>query len=294
MIFQATKYYQISILVTFLFILVVPLLSDVFTDFLWGFAVLTLGILHGANDLEIISKSFKGKLNHLYFKSILVYILVVLLGAVFFFTLPGLALIIFVMFSSYHFGEEHWEDRLPISVANFVFYILYGAFLLFLMFSLQYEPVVEVIQKISGRLLPFEFFLYTAIGLGITLLTTMLFHSSLRPHLIKECLILVLLSGIFYVGSLLFAFAFYFVVWHSFPSLLNQLKFLYGDMNFKSFLRYFKHSIIYWLASLISLYLVYRYMDFEADYFMPLFFSFLAAITFPHTIVMGMMKHKNG
>jgi hypothetical protein len=27
---------------------------------------------------------------------------------------------------------------------------------------------------------------------------------------------------------------------------------------------------------------------------MPLFFSFLAAITFPHTIVMGMMKHKNG
>ncbi len=294
MIFQATKYYQISILVTFLFILVVPLLSDVFTDFLWGFAVLTLGILHGANDLEIISKSFKGKLNHLYFKSILVYILVVLLGAVFFFTLPGLALIIFVMFSSYHFGEEHWEDRLPISVANFVFYILYGAFLFFLMFSLQYEPVVEVIQKISGRLLPFEFFLYTAIGLGITLLTTMLFHSSLRPHLIKECLILVLLSGIFYVGSLLFAFAFYFVVWHSFPSLLNQLKFLYGDMNFKSFLRYFKHSIIYWLASLISLYLVYRYMDFEADYFMPLFFSFLAAITFPHTIVMGMMKHKNG
>ena len=294
MIFQATKYYQISILVTFLFILVVPLLSDVFTDFLWGFAVLTLGILHGANDLEIISKSFKGKLNHLYFKSILVYILVVLLGAVFFFTLPGLALIIFVMFSSYHFGEEHWEDRLPISVANFVFYILYGAFLFFLMFSLQYEPVVEVIQKISGRLLPFEFFLYTAIGLGITLLTTMLFHSSLRPHLIKECLILVLLSGIFFVGSLLFAFAFYFVVWHSFPSLLNQLKFLYGDMNFKSFLRYFKHSIIYWLASLISLYLVYRYMDFEADYFMPLFFSFLAAITFPHTIVMGMMKHKNG
>ena len=294
MIFQATKYYQISILVTFLFILVVPLLSDVFTDFLWGFAVLTLGILHGANDLEIISKSFKGKLNHLYFKSIVVYILVVLLGIVFFFTLPGLALIIFVMFSSYHFGEEHWEDRLPISVANFVFYILYGAFLFFLMFSLQYEPVVEVIQKISGRLLPFEFFLYTAIGLGITLLTTMLFHSSLRPHLIKECLILVLLSGIFYVGSLLFAFAFYFVVWHSFPSLLNQLKFLYGDMNFKSFLRYFKHSIIYWLASLISLYLVYRYMDFEADYFMPLFFSFLAAITFPHTIVMGMMKHKNG
>lgn len=269
-------------------------MSDVFIDFLWGFAVLTLGILHGANDLEIISKSFEGKLNYLYFKSILVYILVVLLGAVFFFTLPGLALIIFVIFSSYHFGEEHWEDRLPFSVANFLFYILYGAFLFFLMFSLQYESVEDVIQKISGRSLPFEFFLYSTIGLGIALLTSMLFNSSSRPHLIKECMTLLLLSGIFYVGSLLFAFAFYFVVWHSLPSLLNQLKFLYGEMNFKSFQRYFKHSMLYWLASLISLYLVYRFMDFEADYFIPLFFSFLAAITFPHTVVMGMMKHKNG
>ena len=294
MIFQANKYYQISILVTFLFIFLVPLVSDVFIDFLWGFAVLTLGILHGANDLEIISKSFEGKLNYLYFKSILVYILVVLLGAVFFFTLPGLALIIFVIFSSYHFGEEHWEDRLPFSVANFLFYILYGAFLFFLMFSLQYESVEDVIQKISGRSLPFEFFLYSTIGLGIALLTSMLFNSSSRPHLIKECMTLLLLSGIFYVGSLLFAFAFYFVVWHSLPSLLNQLKFLYGEMNFKSFQRYFKHSMLYWLASLISLYLVYRFMDFEADYFIPLFFSFLAAITFPHTVVMGMMKHKNG
>jgi len=294
LIFQANKYYKISILVTFLFIFLVPLVSDVFIDFLWGFAVLTLGILHGANDLEIISKSFEGKLNYLYFKSILVYILVVLLGAVFFFTLPGLALIIFVIFSSYHFGEEHWEDRLPFSVANFLFYILYGAFLFFLMFSLQYESVEDVIQKISGRSLPFEFFLYSTIGLGIALLTSMLFNSSSRPHLIKECMTLLLLSGIFYVGSLLFAFAFYFVVWHSLPSLLNQLKFLYGEMNFKSFQRYLKHSMLYWLASLISLYLVYRFMDFEADYFIPLFFSFLAAITFPHTVVIGMMKHKNG
>ena len=47
-------------------------------------------------------------------------------------------------------------------------------------------------------------------------------------------------------------------------------------------------------ASLVSLFMVYQYVDFEADYFMPLFFSFLAAITFPHTVVIGLMKHKNG
>ena len=81
----------------------VPLLSVSFVDIFWGFGVLTVGILHGANDLEIISKNYKGKYNRLYFKSILLYLAVVLLGAAFFFTLPGLALIIFVLFSSYHF-----------------------------------------------------------------------------------------------------------------------------------------------------------------------------------------------
>ena len=293
MIFQANKNYQIGILITILFIILVPLISGSFVDFFSGFWVLTLGILHGANDLEIISKSFKGKLNNLYFKSILIYISVVLLGAVLFFTLPALSLIFFVLFSSYHFGEQHWEDRLSFSIFHFAFYTLYGAFIFFLMFTLQYDSVVAVIEKISGYRLGFEFFQFTALLLGIILLITMLFEGSIRFHLIKEGLLLLLLSGIFYVGSLWFAFAFYFVVWHSFPSLSDQLKFLYGVMNFESFLKYFKHSMIYWLASLISLYLVYSYVDFEADYFMPMFFSFLAAITFPHTIVMGLMKHKN-
>jgi len=294
LIFQATKNYHIGILITIVFIVLAPLISGSFVDFISGFGVLTLGILHGANDLEIISKSFQGKLNNLYFKSILLYILVVLAGAVFFFTLPALSLIVFVLFSSYHFGEQHWEDRLSMSLPHFAFYTLYGAFIFFLMFTFQYESVVEVIEKISGYQLSFKFFLFIALLLGITLLTTMLFNPSIRSHFIKESLLLILLMCIFYVGSLWFAFAFYFVVWHSFPSLSDQLKFLYGAMNFKSFLKYFKHSMIYWLASLITLYLVYSYVDFEADYFMPLFFSFLAAITFPHTIVMGMMKHKNG
>ena len=293
MIFQATKNYQIAISITFVFIILIPLLSSSFVDFISGFGVLTLGILHGANDIKIITKSYKGKLNYLYYKSIMIYVLVVLLSAVFFFTLPGLALVIFVLFSSYHFGEEHWEDSLSISAANVIFYTLYGAFIFFLMFTLQYESVVEVIQMISGQSLPFYFFLYTSIILGIVLFTLMSLKLSTRSHLFRECLLLLLLAGIFYVGSLWFAFAFYFVVWHSFPSLLNQLKFLYGKMNFKSFLIYFRHSVIYWFASLISLYLVYHYVDFEANYFMPLFFSFLAAITFPHTIVMFIMKNKN-
>ena len=166
-------------------------------------------------------------------------------------------MIVFVLFSSYHFGEQHWEDRLSFSLFHLAFFTLYGAFIFFLMFTFQYDSVVEVIEKISGYRLGFEFFQFTAVLLGIILLINILLKGSIRSHIIKEALLLLLLACIFYIGSLWFAFAFYFVVWHSLPSLSDQLKFLYGEMNLESFLKYFKHSLIYWLASLISLYLVY-------------------------------------
>lgn len=278
---------------TLTFILLSYLLSSSFIDFIAVFAVLTVGILHGANDLEILSKRFKGKSNHLYFKFLTLYLLIVLIGMALFFVTPAFALLFFVIFSSYHFGEQHWGEKLTINPTNFIFYTLYGALIFFILFSFQYEEVTYVINKISGYTFGFDFFLNISIILGITVFIWMLFNYSLRIHIVKECILFILLSAIFYIDSLFFAFAFYFVVWHSLPSLKEQLIYLYGDFNFNSCLRYLKTSIIYWIASLGSLFMVYRYIDFEADYFMPLFFSFLAAITFPHTVVIGMMKYTN-
>ena len=278
---------------TFSFILLSHLLSDSLLNFLAGFAVLTVGILHGANDLEILSKKLKGSLNHLYFRFLILYLMVVLLGAAFFFIIPSFALILFVIFSSYHFGEQHWGERLPMNYTNLTFYTLYGALIFFMIFTLQYDDVVFIINKISGYTLNYEFFLNTTIGLGITFIACILFIGQLRIDFIKESIILLLLGFIFYNNSLLFAFAFYFIVWHSLPSLKEQLIYLYGNLNFNSFFKYLKSSIIYLIASLIFLLLVYRYIDFKADYFMPLFFSFLAAITFPHTLVIAIMKYKN-
>ena len=293
MIFIANKNYQIGIMITFSFILLPLLLPDSFVNFLAGFAIVTVGILHGANDLEILSKKFKGNLNHLYIKFLILYLLVVLLGAAFFFIIPSSALFLFVIFSSYHFGEQHWGERLPMNLSNFIFYTLYGALVFFMIFTIQYDEVVGVINKITGYTLIFEIFLYSSFGLGIIIILLMLLKEQLRVYFIDECILLILLGVIFNVNSLLFAFAFYFVVWHSLPSLKEQLIYLHGNFNFSSFLKYLKSSAIYWIGSLAFLFLVYQYIDFEADYFMPLFFSFLAAITFPHTLVIGMMKYKN-
>ena len=42
--------------------------------------------------------------------------------------------------------------------------------------------------------------------------------------------------------------------------------------------------------SILGLFGFYFYFHTKPETFLPLFFSFLAAITFPHTIVMGWLK----
>ena len=98
------------------------------------------------------------------------------------------------------------------------------------------------------------------------------------------------LLGVFYVvfntASLLLAFCIYFVIWHSIPSLLDQMKFLYGDVSWKSFYRYFKSSFVYWLASLVGTFVLYLLLRNAEEFMVPGLICFLASITVPHVLVM--------
>ena len=284
------KYYHIGTFFTVISILIVLGVPKIYADFIGVLMIVTLGILHGANDLEIILKNRQSNSKKFFIKTLIFYFGVVLLGGLFFLFMPSLALFTFILISSYHFGEQHWEDRLKFSVPNSLFFVLYGAFVFFLIFTTQYIDVALVIQKISGFLVPFEFFLWSLISSGVILLFTMIMIPSFRTTLIKELFLLSLLSLLFHFGSLLFSFAFYFVVWHSIPSLREQINYLYGDLKKTSIKKYLKSSILYWFTSILFLGLIFNYIDFNADYFLPMFFSFLAAITFPHTIVIGMMN----
>lgn len=284
------KYYHIGIITTLISIIFAIVIPFVYIDLIGSLLIITLGILHGANDLEIISKNRLLNSKNFFIKSLIMYFGVVLLGGLFFFFLPSIALFTFILFSSYHFGEQHWEDRLELSTSHSLFFTLYGAFIFFLIFITQYKEVALVIEKISGILLPYEFFLWILISTGVLFLFMMMIIPSLRKSLIKELFLLGLLYLLFHISSLLFSFAFYFVVWHSIPSLKEQINYLYGDLKKTSIKKYLKASLLYWISSLVFLGLILNYIDFNADYFLPMFFSFLAAITFPHTIVIGMMN----
>ena len=253
--------------------------------------ILSFGILHGANDLKIIAKKTRQKEGATGFKFFVLYIGVVLLGIVLFFFIPKIALLSFVLVSCYHFGEQHWSGRSLDRLNPFMFYFSYGASVFFSLFTFQYDQSAEIILQITGLTLAFQFFW---IGLAVSFLAFLLcliLSKKNLTHYLLELGLLVVLAFLFSNASLLFGFGLYFVLWHSIPSLNSQLKYIYKASTRNSLLQYLKAAALYWILALAGMLLFYYFASVPEDQYLSIFFSFLAAITFPHAVVMSLMFH---
>ncbi|MGB1449592.1 MAG: Brp/Blh family beta-carotene 15,15'-dioxygenase [Flavobacteriaceae bacterium] len=287
------KKYQFHIIATLTFILFSYWLN-VWIQALIAFSLIfSVGIIHGANDLQLIQKKTQKKSNSFFLTSLVLYIGVVLLGIGLFYGLPAFGLLFFVAFSAFHFGEQHLEAKVEPSLSPWIkmlLYTSYGAALFGLLFTLQWTEVHQVIFLISEQFVPKQWTEYLCyIGLG-GFLVTGLFSPNLRGWLFFELLLLVFLGFLFSRASLVLGFGVYFVIWHSFPSVKDQMMFLYPKSEQARWQKYLRSSAPYWIFSLLGLAGVYFFFDVSSTAFLPLFFSFLAAITFPHTVVMGWLK----
>lgn len=259
--------------------------------------IFSFGLLHGANDIQILRsmRPDTGRKNW-NFRVVLSYILFVLGIGMLFIWLPGLALASFVVLSAYHFGEQHWVSRLsrsPMTLARIVFTV-YGLGILCLLFSFHPDEVLRIARDISGYSLPDLWFGTAALIFLATSLLGVIFllpRSERYRHLPFEVFLLGVFAVVFSRASLLWSFAIYFVLWHAIPSLADQIRLLYGQVNRVNGLKYLKTSVLYWGASVGTL-LVVLLLFRDGEYgFLPVFFSFLAAITFPHVLTMsGFLK----
>ena len=254
--------------------------------------IFTFGLIHGANDIQLIQKKTLNYSINFFIISILLYVFIVILGILIFFYIPDFGLIFFVLFSSFHFGEQHLGSYQIDSNNIFVKIILYtsyGSIILGLLFSLQWLDTHVIIYEISELFIPkkaIEFYFYVAFT---TFFIISLYFKNLRKILWIETILIIFLGFFFSRASLLLSFSVYFVFWHSIPSILDQLNFLYEKDN-SGKIKYLLSSMPYWIMSIVGLFGFYFYFHTKPETFLPLFFSFLAAITFPHTIVMGWLK----
>ena len=266
------------------------ILNELVQNLLIFSGILSFGIIHGANDLLLLKININN--NDSIISLLIPYLIMVISSGIFFYFTPSLALIFFVLFSSYHFGEQQWTIFIDKKEKKLeLFYFIYGLFLFSLLFWLNNTEVGEIIFDITGLNIDLKFYdylLYFSTG-GLLLLSFLNFRY-LSDQFIVQSFLLILLSIIFYNSSLILSFGIYFVFWHSIPSIIEQSQYIYGSNNMTSFLNYFKSSFLYWTISIIGLLLMYYFLKDYQNLLISIFFSFLAAITFPHTLVIFKIK----
>ena len=290
------KVQKITVIASFLGLWLTSYLSDKNQLVLGFILIFTFGILHGANDLVLISQ-LKNRKKHTFFKILISYVGVVLISALLFTKIPIVALTLFILVSAYHFGEQHWQDieKNENKIITKIFQFNYGLIILLLLFIFNKKEVIEIVFKITTvsiaeKTISITFF----IVLLLFLINTYILYKkseTFKNIMIEQLFYLVLLCLIFKVSSLIWGFTIYFIFWHSIPSLNDQIRFLYGKYSFTNFKKYFKSAFLYWIISLVGISILY-FISKDLIIFDALFFSFLASITFPHAIVILKMYKK--
>jgi len=289
--------FNFSIVSSFLGLWISTHVPESFELILGFILIFTFGMIHGSNDLLIVKKLLKNKKHYSKFILLIAYLFIVSIAILVFYLIPSLAMILFVLFSAYHFGEQHWDHRFSKLNAfrKSIFYFFYGMFILYMLFAYNTNEVKLIIFEITG----FEITnLYTKIMLFILagFISCVLIIEFLSKRLaigviLKELFTLAVLARIFSSSSLIWGFSIYFILWHSIPSLIEQISYLYGDVKTTSALSYGKAALPYWIISLIGMVILYAIFSGEKQFY-SLFFAFIAAVTFPHAFVMLKMFSK--
>ena len=264
--------------------------SETYVDILSGFGILTFGIVHGANDLLLINKTTDTTKS--IFTQFFIYLTLVLLFFIFFYVIPSLALITFIILSSYHFGEQQWTlfEKTNNNIIK-ILYFSYGLLIFSILFYFNFNEVSLIIKDITDQSFDLTFFKKLLIYSSLTtLIISIMLFKHLKNQLLIQIFLLIFFLITVYFTDLLMSFAIYFVLWHSLPSILEQSKFLFGSSERTHLKIYLKKASLYWILSILGLTVTYYIFKDSQSQLLSIFFSFLAAITFPHTFVISKIK----
>ena len=287
------KIIKFRIAIFTIFITLSYLLSANYQDMIGFTLILSVGLIHGANDLLIIKKNSKIKSNFSQFGTFFTYIGVVFIGLIFFYLFPSFALITFIIVSIYHFGEQHLE-AIPItrSLKNnyrFISIISHGIILFTIIFMNNINTVNNVFLSFKINFLNYSTLNIILITASIVYITTLVINKYLISFIFSEILFFVLFYFLSLSSTLILCFSVYFIFFHSILSIKDQVRYIYGSNESNSLKRYLLNSMPYFILAIIFLILFYNYTEIDNSDFLPIIFTFLAAITFPHVIVIEKM-----
>ena len=143
--------FNFSIVASFLGLWITTHVPESFELILGFVLIFSFGMIHGSNDLLIVNKVLNNIKHCSKFTLLTAYLLIVSIAVLFFYWMPSLAMILFILFSAYHFGEQHWEHLFSKSkrLLKSAFYFSYGMLILFLLFTFNDAGVKLIVFEIT-------------------------------------------------------------------------------------------------------------------------------------------------
>ncbi len=274
--------------------LLLPAVVEVYGSCLAISLILLLGVPHGATDhilfLHVQKDYNEGWLIRFFMR----YFLFMGLLALLWWTLPGLALMIFLAISAYHFGQSQWHQLQTRKGEKSLLYISWGAFVLATPLLWNYTETAPIIESLIGSeiLLSVDYHIFMPIFcISCVMIQTLILLAKniiSKSKLLEEWGILLLLSGLFYSTSLLLGFAIYFVFWHSLDSVKDQivqLKIVQPDYGFKKYLQQVIPFTLLAFGS-IGLFTWLSPAALLSDVWISQFFILISIVTLPHSLLM--------
>ncbi len=254
--------------------------------------VLLVGLPHGATDFLLFQRIIGVQLTRNQVFRFFIYYLGAVLGYflvwLFF---PVFALILFLGFSAYHFGQSNWHYLKAPRWLSSIVYMVWGAFALGGAILWHWEESSIFIQQLIGSGMP----AWSAAAMGMIqwglLLVTFLLTISLRllssishHNLVREVLNLGVLAFMLYFTPLLVGFTLYFTLWHSLESMLNQVKFFKGKWPTFTLVQYYRQATPYTVLAVLGLIglIGCHSLLFTNVSLISIFLIFISCVTLPH------------
>jgi Brp/Blh family beta-carotene 15,15'-monooxygenase len=276
-----------------------PLFSEMVTIISVACLVCLVGIPHGATDhilFSSITKNPGGLIKWDMIKFYVAYLGLIGIYIFLWYLFPAISLIIFLLASFYHFGQENLKNiQWKSSAVKYSSIIISGTFVLATPLLNDMEttwPIVKSIIRSESDLIfstsTFKLIGYCIIAIyGIYLSSLIIFNHVNKASGLHELINWFILSLLFLTTPLLIGFAVYFSLWHSLPSILEQVRFLRKNKPLYNLRKHLMKTAPYTIISLAGLGLgLLLLKDDTLSEKLATGFICLSVITLPHIILM--------
>ena len=284
-----TKYlqYGLAFFVGSLYLVFTP--DDDVTNIMSLVAILFFGIPHGAIDHKIHLKSSK-KSNVR--KFILIYVLVGLGFLLWWVLMPMKALLIFIILSAYHFGQELIED-IAETPKNPILNLIWGLIVLVSPIIFKFNELLPTLNFIGSQSLnniPRDFQIITVLAIhlvGYAHLAYLFFKGVVHKlAVIRLFLFSIYLLMSYFLLPFIVAFALYFVLFHSINAMRHQFFWMKDRSADYTFIIFLKDLSPFTLLTIVGISgLIYYLNPDDWSVFFTYFFVFISLLTLPHAML---------